>query len=721
MGVAGRMPPGGETVPEPTTQHDQAGRDVPDSANDAAPGPARFGPWRSEIRALLELLALTGIALTRPALDILRRNPAIFVTQGTSKTQLIALTLGLVLVAPALLWGAEVVAGLAFPPSRRFVHLALIGFVVAVIGVEVLKKQTSLAPAALVGGGLLVGALGAFFVVRFAAVRMWLHYLAIAPAIFAVLFLLSKPVATAVFDPSPVAVAGVKVGNPKRVVMMVMDEFPTQSLLDGTGHIDETLFPNFAAFARDSTWYRNDTTVAPYTEQAAPAILTGDLPQDPSVVPVASSYPKSIFTLLGGKYRMNVQERITRLCPASLCPESQRDRARTSGGLRRLTRETLDLWADDASPDRQPAQINLGKIGEPNLRAFATGRQFVQSLQPTNRPQLDLLHIFLPHQAWHYIGTGQDYLQTAVAPGLPFYAWTTPWAAMSGKQRHLVQLQAADTLLGQIIGKLKQIGAYDDSLVVLTADHGVAFRVNDSFRGVSAKNYAQIMWTPLFIKGPGQVAGVVDDRPVRSVDVLPTIAAHLDTKIPWKVDGRSVLGPPKPDGPREVFEWDLNILKPPAGQKYIKVDGPKGFASVLAGRAWDASGDPRLRLYRIGKYGSLVGQRAAPLAVARQGPSGSLEHPEFLKNVRVGSKQVPWLYVSGRIATPKAGEAIAVAVNGVVAGLAETDAEPGVTESTRFWGLLAPEAFHDGTNSVDLYLVDGPAGAPRLTPVRRTR
>lgn len=721
MGVAGRIPPGGETVPDPTTERDQAGQDAPDAPNGSAPGPARFGPWRSEIRAFLELLALTGIALTQPALDILRRNPAIFVTQGTSKTQLIILTLGMVLVAPMLLWGAEVVAGLVFPAARRFVHLVLIGIVVAVIGVEVLKKQTSLASAALVVGGLFAGALAAFLVMRFSVVGLWLRYLAIAPVVFAILFLLSKPVATAVFDASPVAVKGVKVGNPKRVVMVVMDEFATDSLLDGTGKIDETLFPNFAAFAGGSTWYRNDTTVAPYTEEAVPAIMTGKLPQDPGAVPVASSYPKSIFTLLGSTYRMNVQERITRLCPPSLCPASLRDRARTAGGLRRLTRETLNLWADDASPERQPTQLNLGKIADPNLRAFATGRQFVQSLRPTDQPQLDFLHILLPHQAWHYLGTGQDYLQTAVAPGLPFYAWTTPWAAMSGKQRHLLQLQAADTLLGQIIAKLKQIGAYDDSLVVLTADHGVSFRANDSFRGVSAENYPQIMWTPLFIKAPGQAGGAVDDRQVRSVDVLPTIAAYLDTKIPWKVDGRSVLGPPKPDGPREVFEWDLNILKPPAGEKYIKVDGQKGFAAVMAGRAWDASGDPRLRLYRMGRYGALVGQRAAPLAAAGAGPSGSLDHPELLKNVRVGSKLVPWVYVSGRIATPTAGQAIAVAVNGVVAGLAETDAEPGVTESTRFWGLLAPEAFLDGTNTVALYLVDGPATAPRLTPVRRTR
>ena len=68
------------------------------------------------------------------------------------------------------------------------------------------------------------------------------------------------------------------IGKPNRIVMIVMDEFPLESILDGTGHVDAALFPNFAALANTSTWFRNDTTVAPYTDVAVPAILTGRLP-----------------------------------------------------------------------------------------------------------------------------------------------------------------------------------------------------------------------------------------------------------------------------------------------------------------------------------------------------------------------------------------------------------------------------------------------------------
>jgi hypothetical protein len=705
-------------VSDPTTQRQTPG-DGPSTP--APPGePARFGPWRREVCSFLELLALTGIALTQPALDILRRNPAIFITRDTSGTQLIVLTIGLVLVAPLLLWGLEVLVGLVFPQLRRPTHLVLLGGVLTVIGVEVLKKQTELGSTWLVVGALVIGVAGALLVMRFDVLQLWLRFLAVAPFVFAVLFLVSAPVAKVVFDPSPAAATDVDVKNPERVVMVVLDEFPTQSLLDGNGNIDATLFPNFARLAGDSTWYRNSTTVAPETEQAVPAIVTGQLPQSAHEVPVATSYPDNLFTLLGDTYEMNVHERITRLCPESLCPESTRDVARAQGGLRKLVRETLDLWADDASPKRQPEELNLGKIADPNLRALGTGRDFVASLQPSDRPKLDFLHVLLPHQAWHYVGSGQDYLQTGVAPGLAFYAWSTPWSALSGKQRHLLQLQATDRMLGEILDRLEEIGVYDDSLFVLTADHGVAFRAEESFRGVSEDNYPDIMWTPLFVKEPRQAGGRVDDRPVKSVDLVPTIADILEAPIPWDVDGHSTLGPRQPDDP-EIFEWDLNPLKPPPGEKYAPVDGKKGLAEVERHQAWPPAADPRLRLYRIGEYGDLVGRPAAPLVAAGDAPSAALDQPQLYRRVVRTARTAPWLYVSGHVATPERGRPLAIAVNGVVAGLSETALDPGVANRTQFWGMLAPDAFVDGDNTVELYAIEGPADAPRLVPVRRTR
>ncbi len=60
--------------------------------------------------------------------------------------------------------------------------------------------------------------------------------------------------------------------------MVVFDEFSIESLLDGSGRVDASLYPELRELAGDATWYRNETTVAPYTEAAVPAILTGEFP-----------------------------------------------------------------------------------------------------------------------------------------------------------------------------------------------------------------------------------------------------------------------------------------------------------------------------------------------------------------------------------------------------------------------------------------------------------
>src|SRR5699024_3654624 len=121
--------------------------------------------------------------------------------------------------------------------------------------------------------------------------------------------------------------------------------------------------------------------------------------------------------------------------------------------------------------------------------------------------------------------------------------WPDDARAAVGRQRHLLQLQATDRLIGRVIARLKAIGAYDDAMIVVTADHGVSFMAGEPVRGLSARNAHEIAWIPLFVKYPGQTAGVVDDRPTRSSDIVPTIADAIGADVPWKLDGSSLLDP----------------------------------------------------------------------------------------------------------------------------------------------------------------------------------
>src|SRR3954469_4034062 len=373
----------------------------------AASDASRLGPWRRETQAFVELFAVCGMAIARPTLGILGNNAEIFVTRQTRPAELVGLTLFLVLAPPFVLWLIETAVGAAAPSARRAVHVGFLALVAGVFVVATLKKQTALGPLILVGVALVAAAIVAALVWRFAAARLFLRYLAIAPVLFAGLFLTSGSVNAAVFDSEPPA-AHLTIERPKRVVFVVMDEFPLTSLLDGTGHVDRELFPNFAALADGSTWYRNATTVAPYTGAAVPAIMTGRYRSGSTDVSVAANTPQNIFTLLGGTYSMNVDEGGTRLCPTALCDP---DRGPTVDRMSDLVSASRELWWQNASPERakEDAFSEGDILGDPH--ALQTGDDFVRRLQPTKQPRLDFVHVEFPHQGWHYLPTGQDYLE----------------------------------------------------------------------------------------------------------------------------------------------------------------------------------------------------------------------------------------------------------------------------------------------------------------------
>ncbi len=75
----------------------------------------------------------------------------------------------------------------------------------------------------------------------------------------------------------------------------------------------------------------------------------------------------------------------------------------------------------------------------------------------------------------------------------------------------------------------------------MVADHGYAFDIGaKSRRLVSESTIDEVGPVPLFIKAPGQMEGDVDESLVRNIDMVPTIAEQLGTRLWWPHDGRSV-------------------------------------------------------------------------------------------------------------------------------------------------------------------------------------
>lgn len=582
-------------------------------------GSIRFG------RAALHLGGLWALAFAQPLFDLLGRNAQFFVARGSTPGDILLLAFGYALLPPLV--GAAIVGALGRirPAAGWAAMLVLVALIVAALLLppvgDLLGGSGIAVPVA-----LLLGAGAAALYARASGVRSFVTVLSPAPLIVLVLFLVASPVRGLVFPGEAEGSAG-----PSRsatpIVQVVFDELPLTTLMGTDGRIDAQLFPNFARLARTSTWYRDATTVDDLTTEAVPAQLTGLRPRA-GRLPTARDHPRSLFTLFERSHRQTVIEPITDVCPERLCADV---RPGTADRLRSLESDVevvvQHLLLPEDLRDGLPAIDNVwegfetgsrpGELrGGSNLRedvldrlahddATAGFERAIAALGRRDaRPPLLFVHSTLPHGPWRYLPGGRQYeIEGRGYPGLETDGWTGPqWQVDQAFQRHVLQVQYTDRLLGRLLDALRSSGVFDDAVLVVTADHGAAFVTGAPRRPVNPANAGAIAPVPFFVKAPGQREGAVDDGAVRTIDVLPTIAEAAGVTIPWEVDG-------VPAGERPV-DPAATIDVSHAGEPVLA----EPLRSVLAKR--DAREAVEERLLRdgvdaIGPRPDLLGRRVA--------------------------------------------------------------------------------------------------------------
>lgn len=96
-----------------------------------------------------------------------------------------------------------------------------------------------------------------------------------------------------------------------------------------------------------------------------------------------------------------------------------------------------------------------------------------------------------------------------------------------------------DHHIGRVVAFLKDSGQWDDTLLVVTADHGEMLGDHHAWGKHSV--YDAAYHTPLIIHAPGCAAGHVVDVPTESIDLTPTILSWVGQEVPNAMDGRSLL------------------------------------------------------------------------------------------------------------------------------------------------------------------------------------
>lgn len=476
---------------------------------------------------------------------------------------------------------------------------------------------------------------------------------------------------------------------PRTIVMVVFDELPLVSLMGPGGRIDASRYPAFAALARDATWYRRAAAVHDSTALAVPAILDGHYPRA-ALRSDVYSHPANLFTLLERRYEVHAFEEATGLCPTSLC--------------------------------EPPAGTTASHLAAGKPKRY---RAFVRSVERRQRPALWFKHVLLPHVPWQFYPSGRRYRLHAPEsiPGVngPL-GFGVPWLVKVSYQRHLLQLGFADRLLGELVARLRRLGLYRDAAVVVVADHGIGFHLGVERRTVTPRNVADLAPVPLMLKLPGQRRGSIEDQPVQTIDILPTLLELTRLDAPRALDGRSLLTPLASHARRLTVFHRVGTQLNTVGGDYTFEAGSlerRFRAAVHRKLALFGSGGGRNpeALYRIGPHQELVGRRAAALPHLPGTAAAEIDQAPDLAAVEPGSDFIPG-EVTGEIPGGIAGggRRVALVVNGTVAATGRTFSLQG--SAVESFEMIVPEsAFRRGRNEARVFEIVPTADAVALRPL----
>jgi len=158
------------------------------------------------------------------------------------------------------------------------------------------------------------------------------------------------------------------------------------------------------------------------------------------------------------------------------------------------------------------------------------------------------------------------------------------------------EVEYVDAELGRLMAAIESRGWVDDSLIILTADHGEELGDHNRLGHIHYL-YESSLHVPLVIVAPGHVpAGLVVDQSVSLIDILPTVAEMVGFSVPEGIRGTSIVPLMRPGGVLPARPHVALTARPEAASdlEAVIVDGWKLIRKRETGQValFDLSADP---------------------------------------------------------------------------------------------------------------------------------
>ena len=367
--------------------------------------------------------------------------------------------------------------------------------------------------------------------------------------------------------------------NPQRpsIVWVVSDELQYPLVFDGSGKIRPE-FPNLTALQAESTTYTHAYAAANYTDYAVPAMLTG-------ISDIAEQGPErmqevraniGIVPSLASEYSVVMESPLYRFeCDTADCASvgsaAEGNFASRMLGFAADTaaiagRTALARPFSDAFPSLDGKWRDFWSGGDEfgdNAEGNSVGKAIagLRSAEQTapNAPVFAFWHTIRTHAPWNVDREGKEIYPSR----LPIVddahmvgsnkAGTYSTTELQSIERRLYANSAIDfdRQLGQLVAELKATGRYDNTIIVVTADHGAGITVEADrrFGDTLEQRWTEVAHVPLLVKDPNQTEPATVVAPRSTGQIARTVLNTAGATPPADMADSPDLSTDLPNGP----------------------------------------------------------------------------------------------------------------------------------------------------------------------------
>jgi hypothetical protein len=251
--------------------------------------------------------------------------------------------------------------------------------------------------------------------------------------------------------------------------------------------------------------------------------------------------------------------------------------------------------------------------------------------------------------------------------------------------------------VGTMISRLQKQGLFENTTIVVVADHGYAFDAGPG-RKTTRENMGEIGPVPFIVKAPHQRSGSIDDRWHSNMDVAPTVAETLKLPLGYETSGRSAFGP-------SVAPTTIELPGPgfPWRPARASADEYRAERKAAVASRLGSFGSGHQSMYRFGPHREYVGRRLSRKRWRRTGDRAVIYRAPLLTRVRRSTGVVP-TEIAGHVVGGAAGRerSIAVTVNGTIQAVGKTFHLMGYDRE--FFSVMVPErSLTEGHNVVRVF------------------